>query len=160
MMTAIVILDDASQLTSEQQKHVLNLHYSFLNFQRSVLEANHPIPDLRLSQLFSGNRIGVAMNNGTPVGYCIYRVIAGVLKIRSLYVVEQFRRNGLMSDLLNHIRQNTTFWQAQLTIHKNCTAGREFFASRGYQAKADGDWLQLVFFVPVTTEESPAALTA
>ncbi|QVW55749.1 hypothetical protein pEaSNUABM9_00168 [Erwinia phage pEa_SNUABM_9] len=159
-MTEIVILDNASQLTSEQQKQVLKLHYSFLNYQRTALEANHPIPELRVEQLFAGNRIGLAMHNGQPVAYCVYRIIGGILKIRSIFVMESFRRNGLMTDLLNNIRQNSTFWQACLTVHKNCKAAVSFFKGRGYKATDDGDWAQMAYFVTESSSETPLAATA
>ncbi|QVW28717.1 putative GNAT family N-acetyltransferase [Erwinia phage pEa_SNUABM_8] len=159
-MTEIVILDNASELTSEQQKQVLNLHYSFLNYQRTALEANHPIPELRIGQLFAGNRIGLAMHNGQPVGYCVYRIIAGVLKLRSIFVLESFRRNGLMTELLNTIRRNSTFWQACLVVHKNCKAAVQFFNDRGYKATPDGEWVQMAYFVTESSSETPLAATA
>ncbi|ANZ48496.1 acetyltransferase [Erwinia phage vB_EamM_Caitlin] len=159
-MTEIVILDNASQLTSEQQKQLLNLHYSFLNYQRAVLEANHPIPELRVSQLFAGNRIGIAMRNGQPVGYCVYRIVAGVLKIRTLFVLESYRRDGLMTELLNTIRKNATFWQATLTIHKNCKAAVSFFQNRGYQSHQDGEWMQMALYITESAADTPIAATA
>lgn len=159
-MTEIVILDNASQLSEEQQKQLLNLHYSFLNFQRTALAADHPIPELCVRQLFAGNRIGVALHNGTPVGYCVYRIIAGVLKIRTLFVVESHRRNGLMTDLLNMIRQNSTFWQALLVVHHNCKAAMSFFKNRGYQSTSQGEWIQLAYFVTEENSEQPAVAVA
>lgn len=159
-MAEIVILDNASELTTEQQKHVLNLHYSFLNYQRTALAANHPIPELRITQLFAGNRIGVAMHNGQPIGYCVYRIIAGVLKIRSIFVIESFRRNGIMTDILNKIRQSATFWQATLTVHKNCKPAVGFFKQRGYQAHDDGEWIQMALYITESAADNPIAATA
>ena len=159
-MTEIVILDNASQLTSEQQKQLLNLHYSFLNYQRTVLQANFAVPTLRVEQLFAGNRIGIAMRNGQPVGYCVYRIIAGVLKIRTLFVHESYRRDGLMTELLNNIRAVSTFWQATLTVHNQCKAAVRFFQNRGYQSQADGDWMQLALYITESAADNPIAATA
>lgn len=159
-MAEIVILDNASELTTEQQKHVLNLHYSFLNYQRTALAANHPIPELRITQLFAGNRIGVAVHNGQPIGYCVYRIIAGVLKIRSIFVVESFRRNGIMTDILNKIRQTATFWQATLTVHSKCRAAVSFFQNRGYQAHPDNEWIQMALYITECAPDNSVAATA
>lgn len=159
-MPEIVILDNASQLTAEQQKQFLNLHYSFLNYQRTVLATDLPIPDLRVEVLFAGNRVGVAFHNGQPVGYCIYRIIAGVLKIRTLFVLENYRRNGLMTRLLNTIRQNSTFWQATLTIHSKCAAAVSFFQNRGYQTHQDSEWVQMALYLTENAADTPLAATA
>lgn len=155
-MTEIVIHDNALQLSTEQQKQLLNLHYSFLNYQRVVLNASFPVPELRIQQLFAGNRIGIALHNGQPVGYCVYRIIAGVLKIRTLFVLESHRRDGLMTELLNNIRQNSVFWQASLVVHKNCKAAVNFFSNRGYRSRPDGEWVQMSFYVTESSDESPA----
>lgn len=159
-MTEIVILDNASQLTEEQQKQLLNLHYSFLNFQRTALSADLPKPDLKVHTLFLGNKIGIAMENDRPIGYCIYRIIAGVLKLRTLFVLESHRRTGIMTRLLDSVREVAVFWQAQLTIHKNCKAAHQFFEGRGYQSKVDGDWVQLAFFQTEDAGEKPVVATA
>lgn len=159
-MTEIVIFENASQLSEEQKKQVLKLHYTFLNYQRSVLNADHAIPTLRIEQLFAGNRICLAIHNGTPVAYFLFRVIGGVLKIRSVFVMEAFRRNGIMTGIINKVQQNSPHWKEYLTIHKNCKAAISLFKERGFHISDDGDWVEMSYFTTEDNAKSPVAITA
>lgn len=145
-MVEYFLLGNAADLTTDQQKRLLNLHYSFLNFQRGILETTLTVPEFDVSVLFRGNTVGVAMDNGLPIGYCIYRVIGGVLKLRTLYVQESHRMHGVMNAILNKIRDHEVFWQAQLVVHKGCVGAKNLFIKRGYDATPDGDWVNLAFY--------------
>lgn len=142
-MIEAAILKDSTELTTDQQKQLLGLHYAFLNYQRSVLDVKIDVPDLAIATLFRGNRIAVALVAGRVVGYCIYRVISGVLKLRTLFVAEEYRRSGKMTALIELISAREVYANAQLTVHQKCRPAYNFFTRLGYVASELDCWLNL-----------------
>lgn len=144
-MNEITILSDASTLSTEQQEQLLNLHYAFLTYQRQLLDIKADVPTITLNKLFLGNRIVVATREGVVVGYCIYRIISGVLKVRSLFVTEAHRRTGVMTKMMSAIDGREVYQKSQLSIFKKCTGAKAFFTRLGYIAKPSDDWFMLFF---------------
>ncbi|QVW56340.1 hypothetical protein pEaSNUABM6_00204 [Erwinia phage pEa_SNUABM_6] len=144
-MIEAAILKDSTELTQDQQKQLLGLHYAFLNYQRTTLDVKLDVPELAISTLFRGNRIAVALVAGRVIGYCIYRVISGVLKLRTLYVAEEYRRSGTMTALIELINSREVYANAQLTIHQKCRPAYNLFTRLGYVASELDGWLNLFF---------------
>lgn len=161
-MTEITILSDATDLTKDQQRQLLNLHYDFLKYQRTLLSIKTDLPDLRVNTLFAGNRIAVAIEAGVIVGYCVYRIISGVLKLRTLFVSEANRRTGVMNSLIELINAREVYLNAELSVYNKCTAARALFTRLGYAAKELDGWFNLFFDKRKTLVEQPSgsAVTA
>lgn len=149
-MTEIVILSSSSDFSEAAKKQLLALHYKFLNHQRNSLHIEKAVvPDLSVEKLMAGNRVAVAVEGGSPVGYCLYRIIGGVLKIRTMFVSEAFRRRGFMTAMLNTLGVKEVFH----CIHAGVFAKEEpavtFFKAQGFNTTAsrDGEWLEVEKFI-------------
>ena len=155
-MAEIVILSSSSDLTEAQNKQLLGLHYKFLNHQRTILHIEKgEIPNHTLEKLLAGNRACVALEGGTPVGYCLYRVIAGVLKIRTMFVSEMARRRKTMTQIFDALEVNEQFTNAHGGIYACQEAGIAFFTARGFDktVSTDGQWLEFTKQVPAEADE-------
>lgn len=155
-MAEIVILSSSSDLTDEQNKQLLGLHYKFLNHQRNALHIERgEIPMLSVERLLAGNRACVALEDGTPVGYCLYRVIGGVLKIRSMFVTEMARRRKVMTRVFDALRTHENFDSAYGGIYASQESGVAFFTARGFNKTIDKDGQWLEFTKLVSADSAP-----
>lgn len=162
-MAEIVILSSTSDLTDAQNKQLLGLHYKFLNYQRAMLHIEKSeVPTLTLEKLLAGNRACVMLEGGTPVGYCLYRIIGGVLKIRTMFVSEMARRRKAMTKIFDVLKVKEQFTSAHGGIYACQEAGVAFFTARGYTktVSADGQWLEFKKQIRVEDTESADAVVA
>ncbi|AWN08831.1 hypothetical protein MLDJOKPK_00248 [Salmonella phage SPAsTU] len=158
-MAEIVILSSSSDLTDAQNKQLLALHYKFLNHQRNVLQIEKgEVPMLSIEKLLAGNRAAIALEGDTPVGYCLYRVISGVLKFRSMYVSEMARRRKVMTQLFDVLKTREEFSSAYGGIYAAQESGVAFFTARGFNktVSPDGQWLEFTKLVQTNVETADA----
>ncbi|AFQ96659.1 putative ribosomal-protein-alanine acetyltransferase [Erwinia phage vB_EamM_Stratton] len=149
-MTEIVILSSSSDFSEAAKKQLLALHYKFLNHQRNTLHIDKAVvPELSIEKLMAGNRVAVAMESGSPVGYCLYRIIGGVLKIRTMFVSEAYRRRGFMTQILDALGSKETFHRIHAGVFAKEEPAVTFFKARDFNCvpSRDGDWLEVDKFI-------------
>lgn len=143
-MTDIHILTSTKSLSDSQQKQLLALNYKFLNYQRMILNTDCAIPDLTLDILFAGNRCAVALDSAqNPIGFCFYRVIKGIMKIRSLFVSEAHRRKYVMTNILSQLVDNEAHTQIVGCVYGQNYLGVQLFKAMGFNCKEDGEWMHI-----------------
>ena len=143
-MTVIKILSDAPSLSDSQKKQLLALHYKYLNYQRTVIKSDLAVAaDLTVDRLFAGNKVAVAFDNDTPVSYCIYRVIRGVMKIRCMFVAEAERRKHLMTKLFAAMQTAQPHDCVVADVFKENYLAVQLFSSLGFNSEEAAGYLKL-----------------
>lgn len=143
MPAELKIVKSPCELTEEQQKQLLRLHHDFLDLQCIALRNKTEQFSVSIAQLFAGNRIGVVLQAGQLIGYCIYRVINSVLKLRSVYMDEVYRNSGFMSALINLINEREEYAKAQLTVFSAFENAVSLFNGLGFVSNLVGDWHEM-----------------
>lgn len=140
MPAELKIVKSPCELTEEQQTQLLRLHHDFLDLQCIALRNKSEQFSVSIAQLFAGNRIGVVLQAGRLIGYCIYRVINNILKLRSVYMDEMYRNSGFMSSLITLINEREEYAKAQLTVFKAFDGAVSLFTGLGFVSNLVDDW--------------------
>ncbi|MGL5397153.1 MAG: GNAT family N-acetyltransferase [Shewanella sp.] len=143
MPAELKIVKSPCELTEEQQQQLVRLHHDFLDMQCIALRNKQENFTVGIAQLFAGNRIGVVLQAGRLIGYCIYRVINNVLKLRSVYMDEMYRSSGFMTSLITLINEREEYSKAQLTVFKSFGPAVSLFNKLGFISDVVEDWHEM-----------------
>ncbi len=99
----IYLLNASSKVGERQAADLLKLHYRYLDHQATLLKIKMSVPKLNARQLIEGNCIVLVYQDDVAVGYCSYRNRNGSLKIRSVYVLPDYRQRGVMKEIFKAI---------------------------------------------------------
>lgn len=139
----IYLLNALSKIGEEQAKDLLALHYRYLDHQATMLKIKTAVPKLNVRQLIEGNCVVLIYIDDVAVGYCSYRNRNGVLKIRSLYVLPDYRQRGVMKEIFKAIAADEAFGEIAIGMYTKCKEAKEYFIRRGYKAtySHDREWV-------------------
>lgn len=139
----IYLLNASSKVGEQQASDLLKLHYRYLDHQATLLKIKMTVPKLNARQLIEGNCVVLVYLDGVAVGYCSYRNRNGSLKIRSLYVLPDYRQRGVMKEIFKAIAADEAFSEIVVGMYAKCKEAKEYFIRRGYQAvySRDREWV-------------------
>ena len=139
----IYLLNASSKVGERQAADLLKLHYRYLDHQATLLKIKASVPMLKARQLIEGNCIVLVYQDDVAVGYCSYRNRNGSLKIRSVYVLPDYRQRGVMKEIFKAIAADEVFGEIVTGMYAKCKEAKEYFIRRGYQAvySRDREWV-------------------
>lgn len=139
----IYLLNASSKVGERQAADLLKLHYRYLDHQATLLKIKTSVPKLNARQLIEGNCIALVYQDDVAVGYCSYRNRNGSLKIRSVYVLPDYRQRGVMKEIFKAIAADEVFGEIVTGMYAKCKEAKEYFIRRGYQAvySHDREWV-------------------